>query len=74
MYPIGVLIKDTGIESIAQGLNTLLQDEDLYRNLQQHCLQARQHLNAGSRRRKYCLTCINKLIGSNWAYLHIFVP
>lgn len=45
MYPIGVLIKDTGIESIAQGLNTLLQDDDLYRNLQQHCLQARQHLN-----------------------------
>ncbi|MFT3823170.1 MAG: glycosyltransferase [Chitinophagaceae bacterium] len=45
MHPIGVLIEDTGIETIAKGLNTLLQNNELYYALQQNCLLVREQLN-----------------------------
>lgn len=44
-YQIAVLIHDLEPGTIAQGLNTLLNDEQLYKELQQNCLKARTILN-----------------------------
>jgi len=45
MHTIGVLIKDTGIQTIAEGLNSLLEQQELYSSLQKNCLQLREELN-----------------------------
>jgi glycosyltransferase involved in cell wall biosynthesis len=44
-YQIAVLISDLEPDTIANGLNTLLDDEELYKELQQNCLKARAALN-----------------------------
>lgn len=44
-YPIAVLINDLSPNSIAVQLNRLLNDEQLYRELQQNCLAARTVFN-----------------------------
>lgn len=44
-YQIAVLIPDLEPETIAQGLNQLLNNEELYNQLQQNCLKARNTLN-----------------------------
>ncbi len=41
-YPIAVLIDDLSIDTIANQLNRLLQDQQLYDSLQQNCLKARE--------------------------------
>lgn len=44
-WEIGWLIPDTQSETIAQGLNKLLEDRVLYQRLKENCLQARMVLN-----------------------------
>lgn len=44
-YPIAVLIDDLSVENIATNLNKLLQDQQLYPELQQNCLKAREIFN-----------------------------
>ena len=44
-WEIGLLIPDTQAETIAQGLNKLLEDRVLYHRLKENCLQARRVLN-----------------------------
>ena len=44
-YQIAVLIHDLEPDTIAKGLNTLLNDEQLYKELQKNCLKARTQLN-----------------------------
>jgi glycosyltransferase involved in cell wall biosynthesis len=44
-YPIAVLINDLSPDSIAAQLNRLLNDELLYRELQQNCVAAREIFN-----------------------------
>lgn len=44
-YPIAVLINDLSPDSIAAGINRLLKDEVLYKELQQNCLAARTIFN-----------------------------
>ncbi len=44
-WEIGLLIPDTQPETIAQGLNKLLEDRVFYHRLKENCLQARQVLN-----------------------------
>ncbi|RZS75561.1 glycosyltransferase family 4 protein [Pseudobacter ginsenosidimutans] len=44
-YQIAVLIHDLEPDTIAKGLNTLLNDEQLYKELQENCLKARTQLN-----------------------------
>jgi glycosyltransferase involved in cell wall biosynthesis len=44
-WEIGLLIPDTHAETIAQGLNKLLEDRVLYHRLKENCLQARRVLN-----------------------------
>jgi glycosyltransferase involved in cell wall biosynthesis len=44
-YRIAVLLADPGSGSIAKNLNSLLEDEVLYSELQQNCLRAKQVLN-----------------------------
>jgi glycosyltransferase involved in cell wall biosynthesis len=44
-YRIAVLVKDLSSESIAMHLNKLLEDEDLYAELQKNCMKAREELN-----------------------------
>ena len=44
-YAVAVLIDDLSPETIAKGLNELLNNEKLYTFLQQNCLQARQVFN-----------------------------
>ncbi|OYU54694.1 MAG: group 1 glycosyl transferase [Chitinophagaceae bacterium BSSC1] len=44
-WEIGLLIPDTQPETIAQGLNKLLEDRVLYHRLKENCLQARRVLN-----------------------------
>lgn len=44
-YQIAVLIHDLEPDTIAKGLNTLLNDEKLYKELQENCLKARTQLN-----------------------------
>ncbi len=44
-WEIALLIPNTHIETIAQGLNKLLDDRVLYRRLKENCLQARAILN-----------------------------
>jgi len=44
-WEIGLLIPDTQSETIAQGLNKLLEDRVLYHRLKENCLQARRVLN-----------------------------
>ncbi|MEO6638721.1 MAG: group 1 glycosyl transferase, partial [Ginsengibacter sp.] len=41
-FEVALLIDDLSPENIALHLNRLLQDEDLYRHLQQNCLRASQ--------------------------------
>lgn len=44
-YQIAVLISDLEPDTIAKGLNILLNDDELYNQLQQNCLRARSTLN-----------------------------
>jgi glycosyltransferase involved in cell wall biosynthesis len=44
-YVIAVLINDLSPETIAAGLNELLNNKTLYNQLQQNCLQAREAIN-----------------------------
>ena len=44
-YPFAVMIADTSAESISSALNNLLHNEDLYKELQQYCIRAKQILN-----------------------------
>jgi len=44
-YEIGILIDDLKPETIAAAINRLLNDEALYKRLQQNCLQAREVYN-----------------------------
>ena len=44
LHGIAVLINDTEIDTIANALNRLLDDEHLYKQLQQNCLKAREIL------------------------------
>lgn len=44
-HKIAVLIDNLAPEAIAQGLNTLLNDQFLYDMLQRNCLTAREHIN-----------------------------
>lgn len=44
-FPFALLIKDLGPASIAQQINLLLNDEKLYRRLQENCMLAQQKLN-----------------------------
>lgn len=44
-FEIAVLIDDLHIETITAAINSLLNDEDLYKRLQQNCLKAREALN-----------------------------
>jgi len=44
-YNVAVLINDLGSESIAKHLNKLLDDENLYADLQENCMIAREKLN-----------------------------
>ena len=44
-YNIAVLVKDLSSESIAMHLNKLLEDENLYAELQKNCMKAREKLN-----------------------------
>jgi glycosyltransferase involved in cell wall biosynthesis len=44
-YKVAVLIKDLLPETIAGGLNELLNNKNLYTQLQQNCLQAREAIN-----------------------------
>ena len=44
-FEIAILIDDLQIETIAAAINTLLNDEKLYKRLQQTCLKAREELN-----------------------------
>lgn len=44
-WEIGLLIPDTQPETIAQGLNKLLEDRVLYNRLKENCLEARSVLN-----------------------------
>jgi glycosyltransferase involved in cell wall biosynthesis len=44
-YPVAVLINDLAPETIARGLNELLNNKNLYHQLQQNCLQAREAIN-----------------------------
>lgn len=44
-FEIAVLITDLTPENVAKQLNILLEDEALYRRLQQNCLQARETFN-----------------------------
>jgi glycosyltransferase involved in cell wall biosynthesis len=44
-YEVAVLIDDLQIETITVAINTLLNDEVLYKRLQQNCTMARKELN-----------------------------
>ena len=44
-FEIAVLINDLQIETITAAINTLLNDEVLYKRLQQNCIKAREELN-----------------------------
>jgi Glycosyltransferase len=44
-YPVAVLINDLQPDTIARGLNELLENEALYTTLQQNCLKARKVYN-----------------------------
>ena len=44
-YGIAVLLIDLSPEAIAQGLNSLLNDQPLYDSLQRNCLEAREVIN-----------------------------
>jgi len=44
-YDVAILINDLSPSSIAQQLNRLLHDKELYHVLQQNCLKAREELN-----------------------------
>jgi glycosyltransferase involved in cell wall biosynthesis len=44
-YKIADLINDTRVETIANALNKLLNNDVYYNELRQHCLQAREELN-----------------------------
>lgn len=44
-YEVAVLIDDLQTTTIVHAINTFLNDEDLYKRLQQSCLKARQILN-----------------------------
>lgn len=44
-YPVAVLINDLQPDTIARGLNELLENEALYTTLQQNCLKARNVFN-----------------------------
>lgn len=44
-YPVTVLIDDLGRETIAKNLNHLLENQNLYHELQQNCLKVREELN-----------------------------
>jgi glycosyltransferase involved in cell wall biosynthesis len=41
LYPIAVLIDETGVQSITEALNGLLSNKDLYQELQENCKQAK---------------------------------
>lgn len=47
-YGIAYLVYNTNAETIAAALNNLLQDDVLYKHIQQNCLKARQELNWSS--------------------------
>jgi hypothetical protein len=44
-FEVALMIKDTSSETIAAGLNKLLNDHVLYTRLQQNCMEARKTLN-----------------------------
>ena len=44
-FEVAVLIDDLSEDSIAAGLNHLLEDEELYSRLRENCLKARQIYN-----------------------------
>ena len=44
-YEVAVLIDDLKIETITTTINNLLNDEILYKRLQQNCVTAKQQLN-----------------------------
>jgi glycosyltransferase involved in cell wall biosynthesis len=44
-YNIAILIKDLSSDNIAKHLNKLIEDEDLYTELQENCMKAREKLN-----------------------------
>ncbi|MBC8032761.1 MAG: glycosyltransferase [Chitinophagaceae bacterium] len=62
LYKIGVLIDNVGTLEIAEGLNLLLKDLSLYRQLQQNCLLAREKLNWQHEEQKL-LEYYKKIIG-----------
>lgn len=51
-YPFAVLVNDTRAETLAAALNRLLDDESLYKTLQDHCLKAREMLNWNEEEKK----------------------
>ena len=44
-FEIAILLDDLKPENIARAANRLLEDEELYKRLQQNCLEARKHIN-----------------------------
>ena len=44
-YDVACLISDTGVQTIANALNNLLQNNVYHERLQQNCLNAREELN-----------------------------
>ncbi len=44
-FEVAVLINDLHIETITVAINSLLNDDNLYKRLQQNCLKAREELN-----------------------------
>ncbi len=63
-YKIGVLLEDLSPEAIAEGLNLLLKNDNLYRELQQNCLMARKELNWQKEEQKL-LAFYKKLLGDS---------
>lgn len=61
-YNIAALINDTKVETIAEALNKLLNDDVYYNELRQHCLTAREELNWSSEE-KVLLSFYKRLMG-----------
>lgn len=61
-HPFAMLIPDTSSQTITEALNKLLHDQELYDNLQRHCLEARKLLNWKQEEKKL-LSFYHKITG-----------
>lgn len=62
-HPVAILVDDISVKNLAYELNNLLQNEILYKELEQHCIKAREILNWQTEEKKL-ITFYKKLLAN----------